>query len=146
MGALLFWSWINPRFFGRPITTKHWASKAVFGERVWLRKDELPIADHHLRAITVLNSITGSGLPFIAWGLYELHIWSALLGLTLVILGKMWFLDRMVWVYEDMKHKSEEYFSWEYRSMGCIKNIQYYSTVYAVTTSFCTVAVIRPTR
>ncbi|MBL1433966.1 hypothetical protein COB87_000090 [Candidatus Wolfebacteria bacterium] len=111
---LLFWTWINSRFFGKPKTTKHWASKAVFGERVWLRKDELPIPQHHLRAITILNIITGSGLPFLAWGLYELHIWSVLLGLILVIFGKLWFLDRMVWVYEDMKNKSEEYLSWEY--------------------------------
>ena len=114
VSILIFWTWINPRFFGKPITTKHWASKAVFGERVWLRNNELPIPAHHLRAITILNIITGSGLPFLAWGLYELHIWSVLLGLTLVISGKLWFLDRMVWVYEDMKHKSEEYLSWEW--------------------------------
>ncbi len=114
VGILLFWTWINPRFFGKPKTTKHWASKAVFGERVWLRKNELPIQKHHIRAIAVLNIITGTGLPFVVWGLYELHTWSVLLGLTLVILGKMWFLDRMVWVYEDMKNKSEEYSSWEY--------------------------------
>jgi len=112
--ALIFWTWINPRFFGKPKTTKHWASKAVLGERVWLEKNKAPIAEHHLRAIMILNIITGIGLPFLAWGLYELHIWSVLLGLTLVIFGKLWFLDRMVWVYEDMKHKSEEYLSWEY--------------------------------
>lgn len=114
IGAIIFWTWINPRFFGKPKTTKHWASKAVFGERVWLRKDELSIPTQHLRVIFILNIITGSGLPFLVWGLYELTIWSVILGITLVILGKMWFLDRMVWLYEDMKHKSEEYLSWEY--------------------------------
>ena len=103
IGVLLFWTWINPRFFGKPKTTKHWASKAVFGERVWLRKDELPIAKHHLRAILVLNIITGSGLPFLAWGLYELQVWPVLLGLTLVILGKMWFLDRPSRLYRGIK-------------------------------------------
>ena len=114
VALLLIWTWINPRLFKKPRTTKHWASKAVFGERVWLRKSELPIPQHHIPAITVLNIITGSGLPFSAWGLYQLYIWSVLLGLTLVILGKMWFLDRMVWVYEDMKKHPEEYSSWEY--------------------------------
>ena len=69
---------------------------------------------NHLRAILVLNTFTTCGLPFFIWGIYELHLWSTLLGLTLVILGKMWFLDRMVWVYEDMKDKSKEYLSWEY--------------------------------
>ncbi|MDA0733535.1 MAG: hypothetical protein O2860_02985 [Chloroflexi bacterium] len=111
---LLFWTWINPRFFRKPKTTKYWASKAVLGERVWLRKNELPIPRHHIPVITVLNIVTASGLPFLAWGLYQLNIWPVLLGLTLVILGKMWFLDRMVWVYEDMKQNSAEYSSWEY--------------------------------
>jgi len=114
VGLLLFWTWINPRFFGKPKTTKRWASKAVFGERVWLRRKELPIPQHHLRAITILNIITASGLPFLLWGLYYLQIWPVIFGLALVIFGKMWFLDRMVWVYEDMKGSSEEYLSWEY--------------------------------
>lgn len=114
VGVLVFWTWVNPRFFSVPKTTKHWASKAVFGERVWLRKDETPIPQHHLRVITVLNIVTGSGLPFLVWGLYALDVWLVCLGLVLVIMGKLWFLDRMVWVYEDMKSLSEEYQSWEY--------------------------------
>jgi len=112
--VLVFWTWINPRFFGKPKTTKHWASKAVFGERVWLNTKEIQIPKHHKRAILILNIITGSGLPFLIWGLYKFHIWGVLLGLVLVIFGKLWFLDRMVWVYEDMKTKSDEYSSWEY--------------------------------
>lgn len=114
IALLLLWTWLNPRFFNKPKTTKHWTSKAVFGERVWLRKNELPIPQHHLRAILVLNTITFSGMPFFIYGLYALQFWPTLLGLTLVIIGKMWFLDRMVWLYEDMKNKSKEYLSWEY--------------------------------
>lgn len=114
IGLILFWTWINPRFFKKPKTTKHWASKAVFGERVWLKTKELPIPKHHHRAITVLNIITGAGLPAVGWGLYQLDFWMTLFGLTLVILGKMWFLDRMVWLYEEMKTKSDEYASWDY--------------------------------
>jgi len=114
VGVLIFWTWINPRFFGKPITTKRWSSKAVLGERVWLKRTELPIPEHHVKAAAILNIITGSGLPFLIWGLYTLHIYSVVLGLFIVIVGKMWFLDRMVWLYEDMKNKSEEYISWEY--------------------------------
>lgn len=114
VAALVFWTWINPRFFGKPKTTKHWASKAVLGERVWLNSKEIKIPKHHRRAILILNIITGLGLPFLVWGLYQFHIWGVVIGLILVILGKMWFLDRMVWVYEDMKTKSDKYLSWEY--------------------------------
>ena len=114
IAALAFWTWINPRAFPKPKTTGHWASKAVLGERVWLQRDETPIDPHHLTAITVLNALTAAGLPFLAWGLYDLHVWSVLIGLLIVIFGKLWFLDRMVWVYEDMKSKTEEYASWDY--------------------------------
>jgi Family of unknown function (DUF6653) len=114
IGLMIFWTWINPRFFGKPKSTKHWSSKAVFGERVWLNRKKSPIPKHHLRLILILNIITGLGLPFLIWGLYDFHIWAVVLGLVIVIMGKMWFLDRMVWVYEDMKTGSKEYSSWEY--------------------------------
>ena len=37
-----------------------------------------------------------------------------LTGLSVTMLGKLWFLDRMVWLYEDMKDTSETYRSWLY--------------------------------
>lgn len=111
---LLFWTWINPRAFEKPGTTRSWSSKAVLGERVWLNRKILPIPRHHLKTIYILNMIAFSGIPFLIWGLYALHIWPTIFGLGLVLLGKMWFLDRMVWIYEDMKNQSEEYKAWEY--------------------------------
>lgn len=38
------------------------------------------------------------------WALVSgvLAIWLTLFGATLVYAGKLWFLDRMVWLYEDM--------------------------------------------
>ena len=114
IGAVILWTWLNPRAFGKPKTTKYWSSKAVFGERVWINRKEHPIPKHHSRAIIILNSITVSGLPFFIWGLHQLQVWPTLLGIVLVYVGKMWFLDRMVWLYEDMKKVSQEYKSWEY--------------------------------
>ena len=114
IALIMLWTWLNPRAFGKPKTTKAWSSKAVLGERVWINRKELPIAKHHTNAIIVLNCITVSGVPFFVWGLVALQIWPTLVGVILVYAGKMWFLDRMVWVYEDMKNKSPEYASWEY--------------------------------
>ena len=113
IGVVLFWTWLNPKAFGKPKTTKQWSSKAVFGERVRINRKELPIPQHHLKAIVVLRCITASGIPFFIWGLYELQIWPTILGVVLVCVGKMWFLDRMVWIYEDMKHLPE-YKKWLY--------------------------------
>ena len=36
------------------------------------------------------------------------------MGIVLAYLGKSWFLDRMVWLYEDMKNENEIYKSWDY--------------------------------
>lgn len=50
--------------------------------------------------------------PFV-WGLWELHLWATVTGILFQILSKYWFLDRMVWLFEDMK-QHEEYASWLY--------------------------------
>ena len=110
---MVLWTWINPRAFGKPKSTNHWSSKAVFGERVWINKKEHPIPEHHTRMILILNTVNATGLPFLIWGLYDLKIWPTILGVSLVYLGKMWFLDRMVWLYEDMKH-IPKYKKWLY--------------------------------
>ncbi len=41
-----------------------------------------------------------------------LEAWPTLLGMTLTFLGKLWFVDRMVWLYEDMRNATPEYRSW----------------------------------
>lgn len=110
----LLWTWLNPRLFSPPVSTKNWASKAVLGERVWLNRTQVPIPTHHqpLLLITQLISLTGLG-PLI-WGLIRLEVWPTLLGIALVILGKSWFLDRMVWLFEEMKTVEPRYGTWLY--------------------------------
>jgi hypothetical protein len=39
----------------------------------------------------------------VIWGVFSLDISQVLLGSVMIYLGKLWFLDRMVWLYEDMK-------------------------------------------
>jgi hypothetical protein len=86
----------------------------VLGERVWSDRDTVPVPQHHRRVPHILNLISALGLPFLIWGLVAFHLWSVLLGICLVNLGKFWFLDRMVWLYEDMKDATPEYRSWLY--------------------------------
>lgn len=112
IAALVIWLWINPRAFPPPRSTRNWASKAVLGERVWLNRNRVPIHSHHERAATLLSALSALGLPFLAWGLYQLAIWPTLLGFVLVLFGKLWFVDRMVWLFEDMTDASAEYRSW----------------------------------
>ncbi|WP_365672321.1 DUF6653 family protein [Okeania sp. SIO3I5] len=90
----------------------NWFSKAVLGERVCLNRQNIEIPKHHQPMINILNFISFVGLPFCIWGLIQLNIWPTLSGVILVILGKMWFLDRMIWLYEEMKDNNSEYRSW----------------------------------
>jgi hypothetical protein len=47
------------------------------------------------------------------YGIVMLYVWPAILGIALAYLGKSWYLDRMVWLYEDMKDLPE-YKKWLY--------------------------------
>jgi len=36
-----------------------------------------------------------------------------LLALTLLVGGKLWFVDRMAWLYRDMKPANPDYAAWQ---------------------------------
>ncbi|NEQ47179.1 MAG: hypothetical protein F6K00_28015 [Leptolyngbya sp. SIOISBB] len=110
---IILWIWLNPRAFSKPQTTHHWASKAVMGERAWLNHDQVPIPSHHRPVITFTNLVNAIGFVICLWGLWNLQPWPTGLGLSWMILGKTWFLDRMVWVFEDMK-EHPQYRDWLY--------------------------------
>ena len=98
----------------RPRTTRSWASRGVLGERVWLNRDVVPVPAHHRRVPHVLNSLTASGSALVIFGLVDLAVWPTLTGALLIYCGKFWFLDRMVWLFEDMSARHAPYREWLY--------------------------------
>ena len=52
--------------------------------------------------LTILQSIGGILLIISLW---KLEINLTIIGTLTIYLSKMWFLDRMVWIYEDMNKK-----------------------------------------
>ena len=111
----LVWMFFNPVIFTRPHSTKNWASKAVLGERVYLNRDKISLPSHHdTRFFNLLNALAGVGLVLAIYASITYSFWEAVTGLLLAYLGKSWFLDRMVWLYEDMKRDNEQYQQWEY--------------------------------
>ncbi len=101
MTLVLAWIWINPRAFPPPRNTRNWASEATFGERIWLRRKEQPIPSEHQRAAAILTFVAGLGIPFLVWGIWTFALWPTAFGLLVTYTGKLWFLDRMVWLYRD---------------------------------------------
>jgi len=98
----LFWIWLNPRLFGPPETTDNWASKGTFGERFFLNRRKVPVPPSHVAWANGLTAVMGLGLPLLGYGLWVLEPFAAFAGLVLVFGPKVWFVDRMVWLYEDM--------------------------------------------
>ena len=110
----IVWTWLNPRIFPKPSSTKNWMSQGVLGERVWLNRDRIPVPMHHQHVPNILSGVAASGGILVVVGLVLLHVWLTLLGFTLTTLGKLWFIDRMVWLYRDVKDVNAEYQSWLY--------------------------------
>ena len=107
------WTWWNPRAFPPPSSTNNWASKGTFGERVFLNRHAIPIPEHHRRWAIALGFGSAIGLIPLVWGLWALDLTMTLLGVVLMILPKVWFVDRMVWLYEDMKDADPTYAAWQ---------------------------------
>ncbi|MBT8153487.1 hypothetical protein KMP13_06175 [Epibacterium ulvae] len=107
------WTWWNPRAFSAPKTTKSWAAHGTFGERVMLNHAEIPVPDHHMSWARALAALAGVGIIPWVYGLWQLDFGFILLGLAVTMGGKIWFVDRMVWLYQDMKSASPTYAGWE---------------------------------
>ncbi len=76
-----------------------------------MNRNKVPVFEHHRKVIRVLTLLQVSGGITVVFGVYKLDLCLTLAGTVLVYLSKMWFLDRMVWVYQEMKDHPE------YRSM-----------------------------
>ena len=108
----LLWTWLNPRVFTAPQDFNNWGSKVTLGERVWLNRTKVPIPTHHAKMAFITSALIFPGFMVMAYGLYKFEIWPTVLGMALVILAKVWFCDRMVWLYEDMRKENAVYASW----------------------------------
>jgi hypothetical protein len=50
----------------------------------------------------------------VAYGLIMFDLPTTIAGILITSVGKAWYIDRMVLLFEDMKHRNPEYASWEY--------------------------------
>jgi hypothetical protein len=107
IGLVLAWTLVNPRVFPPPRSLDHWASRSVLGETVWARRKATPIPPRHRVAPLVLSVISATGLPFVVWGLIVLDVWITAFGLAVQMAGKLWFLDRMALLYDDVSSAAE---------------------------------------
>lgn len=103
IGVVGAWLWLNPRIFPEPDSTDSWISRAVLGERLWVDRSAMSIPQRHRVIPHMLATVAGVGGLLALVGAALNALWPTLLGAVLVYSGKMWFCDRMVWLYEDMR-------------------------------------------
>lgn len=102
----LIWTVVNPRAFSPPRTLDSWASRSVMGETLRAERKSTPLPSRHRTAPVVLGALSAAGLPFLIWGLVVLDPWLTLFGLAIQMLGKLWFLDRMALLYDDVSSRA----------------------------------------
>ena len=109
------WMIVNPRLFPPPRSTRSWASKGVFGERVWAEGDRESFpAQFRSRVLAVAQGYQVLGMLPLVYGLVALDPIVAACGVAIVQGGKLWYIDRMVLLFEDVKSRRPEYAAWEY--------------------------------
>ncbi|QIA64937.1 hypothetical protein GT360_15330 [Vibrio astriarenae] len=112
-GVVVLWTWLNPRLFSAPTTTNNWASMGTFGERVYLnQKNESLIPKHHLKTAKGIILLQLVGLPFWFYSLYSIDTLLMMISTLYLMFTKAWFVDRMVWLYKDVKDLNPIYQSW----------------------------------
>ncbi len=114
IAVVVLWLWLNPRVFPPPKSTNNWASKVVLGEWVWMNRKSVAVPFHQRRIPNLLSIGAGIGMAAFLAGLILLHVWIAVVGGIVTVLFKLWFADRMVWLYEEMKDATPEYRGWLY--------------------------------
>ena len=103
------WVWLNPRAFSVPDRFDNWAAKGTIGERLFIARTSHPIPDHHVRIAHLLTALSAVGLAPLIYGLTFLESGATLAGLIGTMLPKIWFVDRMVWLHDDMQRTDPAY-------------------------------------
>ena len=108
LALALFWTWYNPRAFSPSIRRDDWAFKGTCGERLFLDRKRAPVPRHHDVMAKILTTLAAVGVVILLYGLVVLDPWATACGLSIAILAKIWFVDRMVWLYDDWKDTQDQ--------------------------------------
>lgn len=90
LGLSIVWLFMNPLFFAPPASTKNWASKGVFGERVWTERDRASLpAQSRSPVPNIAQTVQAIGLVPLVYGLWQLEAIAAVTGTLIVQAGKL---------------------------------------------------------
>ncbi len=116
VGLAIIWTFANPLLFKAPKSTRHWASRAVLGERIWVdrNKVDLPEQFRSPAASLVANAYSTIGIGILAFGLVDLNLLATVTGILITHGGKAWYMDRISLLFAEMKRGNDEYAAWDF--------------------------------
>ena len=82
------------------------------GERVYLLRETHPIPFEHANAVRLVSLGPAIGGLVFAAGLLSAEPAAGLVGAAVLVISKLWLLDRMAWLYDAMKDEVPEYADW----------------------------------
>jgi len=71
-----------------------------------MNRKNVSVPKHHIFMPNISSVISAIGAILFIWGLVVLGIWPTIVGG--IVISKLWFADRMVWLYEDMKNATPD--------------------------------------
>jgi hypothetical protein len=83
--SVVVWLWFNPRVFPPVDEPVKWASKGIFGERIWATANDR-VPPYHRTALRLIAILGLGGIAVLTWGVYALDLWPTLVGATLVVI------------------------------------------------------------
>lgn len=108
----VLWTWLNPRLFPPPNNTESWMTKGALGERVFLNRRLVSIPAGYLSATIIINGFSFAFLLICAYGFLTQNFWAAFAGWHAAVMAKIWWVDRMVRLWELMRDKDDLYRRW----------------------------------
>lgn len=108
----LAWVYLNPRLFAPPRTTASWATRGVLGERAFLNRRNVPVPPEHVRAAHATTALAVAFLALAVWGFWTGEFWTAFAGWHGSTVAKLWFCDRMAWLWGDVADAMPTYRRW----------------------------------
>jgi len=116
LAGVVAWAYLNPRVFPKPRSTRSWASKGVFGEKILVNRRVycVEIPEYHVKATFTLTVLSLAGAVALVYGVVMLEPFSTVAGCCVSYLGKLWYVDRMVWLFEDLRRDRPEFAKWVY--------------------------------
>lgn len=109
----VLWVRLNPRMFPAPSHTETWAAQAVLGERAFINRSQVPIPEHHQLLAIITSSVAGLFMLAVVAAFITHDFWLAIIAWHAATVAKVWFCDRMVWLWADMKTKTKQYRAWD---------------------------------